>query len=292
MSLVQFSQKSQTSLQEVGQQFATQFAKLTANKAFEIAHQFFAFGEALADTPALPRALTNLAATSEAKATLIKDLTKSIKADKLVVDILTALTDKDWSKPTDLFAICCEFGFNSMMISLSKREDGKKELERIEAELFKMIRTIKDTSEADEQMRELNDYLSSPSSPMNARFEILNVLFAKKIDSATLLLAKSATMAVSDGQHFVDVLQIISDEIASARGRKVVHICSAVPMSTAQQKRLEQLLVVRLNKEIQLNIVVDPSLLGGIRIRVDGTIFDSTLAKQVNEFEQQLMHEV
>lgn len=281
--LATLPQTSAASMSDVGLQFAGDFSALTAAKAEKVATQFFAFAVALHESKRLTRALTDYAKEKEAKHQVIALLGKSIKADKLVEDVITELASKKWSKPRDLFQVASEFSFSTLMISLSKSKDAKM-LEKVAANLFKLEEQMKDISKLSNDLVQLRDILSSESRPLDVRFSIVDTLIGKKADAPTLLLAKLATLQIRGASRYVHSLKHISDEIARVCGKKVVDVIAAAPLSASQQKRLEAHLQEKYSTPVQINIVVKPAVLGGLRIEVDGDVFDTTILHSLNAF--------
>ncbi len=63
-----------------------------------------------------------------------------------------------------------------------------------------------------------------------------------------------------------------------ARGILPVEATSAVPLDAAQQEALKKRLAAKTGKTILLENVVDPTLLGGVRLRFEGMEVDGTAA--------------
>jgi F-type H+-transporting ATPase subunit delta len=274
-------QTSLNSMHSVGLEFGGQIQKLDERSAILVGHQFFAFAQAVFESVSLNRMLANPAKDASLKRHLVSELGKSIKAEKLVVEVVSALCCRKWSDIKDLFNACCEFGFNSLMVAVAKRHEANA-LKQVEDELFMMIRFLKDESTRDEELMMIRDILSSEGRPLNGRAKLLEDLFEKKVDEVSLLLAKYATARIRGGKRFVDSLQEVSNQIAAVRAKRVVSICTAVALTKPQQARLEGLLEKKYNSEIQMNIVIDPDMLGGIRIRSGGETFDDTVAGKVD----------
>ena len=70
--------------------------------------------------------------------------------------------------------------------------------------------------------------------------------------------------------------------IASARA------VSAAPLSKEQQERLKAALENRTGKKIELSVSVDESLIGGLRLEIDGQQFDSSLAYHLGAIKKLL----
>jgi len=79
-------------------------------------------------------------------------------------------------------------------------------------------------------------------------------------------------------------------------GKRRVQIKTAMPLSDQSRDRIRQRLAESLPFEPILETQVDPSLLGGIVIRVGDTVYDSSLATRVTQLrdriQQRSLHEI
>jgi len=64
---------------------------------------------------------------------------------------------------------------------------------------------------------------------------------------------------------------------------------SAVPLTENQKKALEQSLEKRTGKDIELTTEVDPSLMGGILVRIGDTVIDGTVKGRIERLREQLL---
>lgn len=63
--------------------------------------------------------------------------------------------------------------------------------------------------------------------------------------------------------------------------QKSVSVVSAVGISQDQQSQLTRLLTEKLKSEVTIDNIIDPLVLGGIKIIIDGRVFDYSLLKQL-----------
>jgi len=78
----------------------------------------------------------------------------------------------------------------------------------------------------------------------------------------------------------------LADEAA---GRMRAHVVSASPLSDAQRERLRQALALRTERQLELDLEVDASLLGGAVATVGGLVFDGSLRTQLAQLRANLM---
>lgn len=78
----------------------------------------------------------------------------------------------------------------------------------------------------------------------------------------------------------------LADEAA---GRVRARVVSASPLSDAQRERLRSALAARTGRELELELEVDASLLGGAVASVGGLVFDGSLRTQLEQLRATLM---
>jgi F-type H+-transporting ATPase subunit delta len=71
---------------------------------------------------------------------------------------------------------------------------------------------------------------------------------------------------------------------AAARRKQLTAVVTAVaPLSMDQQTRLRAVLARIYGKAVLLQVVVDPEVIGGIRIRVGDEVVDGTVLRRLDE---------
>jgi len=79
-------------------------------------------------------------------------------------------------------------------------------------------------------------------------------------------------------------LRIVSDQ----RNRTVATVVSASPLSRSQAGRLASLLSAKYGREVSLNTVVDPAVIGGIRVQIADDVIDASVASRLAELRHRL----
>jgi F-type H+-transporting ATPase subunit delta len=73
--------------------------------------------------------------------------------------------------------------------------------------------------------------------------------------------------------------------VAEERGEIEAGIISAIPLSAEQERSLTDVLRERLGKTPKLNITVNPSLLGGLIVKVSSQMVDTSLRTKLNSIK-------
>lgn len=136
--------------------------------------------------------------------------------------------------------------------------------------------------------RNLKDLLVSPVfSPAERRTVLEDVLSRLKItgQAANFILLLSDQKRIDALDAVVETYRSFVDE---AMGRVRVAIRVARALSPEFTAKLADSLQKMTGREVEMNIQEDPSLLGGVWVRIGDTIYDGTLKKQLRLLEAEL----
>ena len=102
------------------------------------------------------------------------------------------------------------------------------------------------------------------------------------------------TLQLLVDRHRTPIIPTIIDEFISlvndAKGMADATVYSTRNLSDDEKSQLERSFAVRLGKSaVQLNNIVDPSILGGIKIRVGNTIYDGTVKGKLNRISRSIV---
>lgn len=79
-----------------------------------------------------------------------------------------------------------------------------------------------------------------------------------------------------------EILDTIDDLLNKRLGRAVAEVTSAHPLDNAQQSRLQTVLEEKIGKKIEIELSVDPSLLGGFVALIGSDRYDVSLRGQLD----------
>ncbi|MFM9827467.1 MAG: F0F1 ATP synthase subunit delta [Sphingomonas sp.] len=162
--------------------------------------------------------------------------------------------------------------------------------------LFELARDAKaiDTVEASlatvrEALAESPDFARLTASPLIARKDAANAIAAvakaMKLDATT----SSFLGVLADNRRLGQLAQVIRAFRALAanyRGEATAEVASAHPLSDDQVAALKQSLRQRLGREVAVDLSVDPSLLGGLVVRLGSQMIDSSIKTRLNSLAQ------
>ena len=79
-----------------------------------------------------------------------------------------------------------------------------------------------------------------------------------------------------------------ADECADQRGRAVATVTTAAPLSAAQSDRLVAALSQRYGTAVTLNTVIDPTVVGGMRVQIADDVIDASVSSRLADLRQRL----
>ena len=127
--------------------------------------------------------------------------------------------------------------------------------------------------------------LASPAITKEERLNALNSTFRGKIPDILLAILR---MMISRGH--VSALNGMArdyEELARGyRGESVAVVTSAVPLKEAETVALRAKLEKKLSKTVIMQFRVDPELIGGIRVEVDGRVIDGSIRNKLDEIKE------
>ena len=136
--------------------------------------------------------------------------------------------------------------------------------------------------------------LSDRNRDSKYRIRLLKELVGSELSRPAATLAARAISAVSrdakiEGSvSLTGTLRHMRRDLAAAGDSLVATVQVAMPLADAQAERLRDILSRRYQRNIHLQVSVDPSVIGGMKVRVGSQIFDGSLATIIQETKQKL----
>lgn len=265
---------SQASLAAIREQSETVY-KAAGNEATTIGEQLFIVVDALDGSGALRRSLADPSRTGEDKAALVRSVLSN-GFDPRTVSVMETVVSNRWSSDTDLVDAVSLLAVDAFLNAAEAREV----LETVESEFFVITRALAG-------QREVRQALSDPTFNKAGRIKLLQELIVGKADEITVALATRAT-AAPRGERFVPALGRLGDMAAERRARKVAYVYASQALSDAQVERLESILAAAYGQDMQLNVTIDPAVVGGLRIQVGAEVVDSTILARLADARRRL----
>jgi F-type H+-transporting ATPase subunit delta len=168
-------------------------------------------------------------------------------------------------------------GYAQALFSVVRAEG---ELDKVEDELYRFGKIL-------ESNHELKQALSDQSIDLEQREKVLSELLEGKVSPHTLGLVRFIVVQGRTRQ-LPQILQELSELAAEARNSVVADVRSAVPLSDKQRKDLAGALSKATGKNVEVKVLVDPSVIGGVVAKVGDTVIDGTVKRRLEQLKEQV----
>jgi F-type H+-transporting ATPase subunit delta len=153
-------------------------------------------------------------------------------------------------------------------------------LEAVENELFQFSQLF----QGNEALREK---LTDQSLPVEKRQAIVEDLLGQKASSLTVNLI-SFLVGAGRARELPEIVDRLVERAAAERQREVAEVRAAIMLDEEQQRRLTEALEKATGKKIELKVIQDPSVLGGVVARVGDTVIDGTVRRRLDQLRESL----
>ncbi len=268
--MIDFRGTSRDSLANLRQQLSEGGAS-----SAELGAELFAVATLLDGQPALRRALTDSARTGDERAGLAENLLRS-QVSSATLGIVTAAAKLSWGRPRHIADAIEHVGALAQVIAA----EGAGRLDDVEDELFRFSRVVAGDGELDRA-------LTDRAVPAEHRGELVRNLLARKASPSTVGLVEQAVTAPR-GLSLAEALENFGKIAAEWRNRLVATVTTAVDLSASERDRLAAALARQYGHEIHLNVVVDPQVIGGIRVEIGDELIDGSIAGRLDDARRRL----
>jgi F-type H+-transporting ATPase subunit delta len=193
-------------------------------------------------------------------------------AQSLVVEVVTAR----WSSDADMVDALDASG--AALLLMGAEKEGR--IDRVEEELFRFGRAI--DANADLQMA-----LTNPATSSAVKAGIVHSLLDGRSAQETVTLVAHGAGSLR-GRRIQAVIAELSDLAAARRGRVIADIRTAVPLTATQCSRLGAALTKLFGRRVELNVDIDPSVVGGIEVRVGDEVIDATISSKLDQARRRM----
>ena len=239
--------------------YADLFERLTAEDissaavATKLANELFAVVGLLDTEHGLRRALSDPGKPAAEKGAVAGALLRG-KVTRRTESLVAAAAEGHWASSGDMVDALEELAVTAMVLA-AEAEGG---LDDLEDGLFRFGRVVAGQPD-------LRAALADPSLPEDGKRELLDTLLRGKVTPVTLAVI-SQVVAHPRGRSINAVLDLCAGIAARRREQLIAVVRSAVELSATQRRRLGQALAQSYGHPVHLNVVLDPSVVGGISV--------------------------
>lgn len=168
-------------------------------------------------------------------------------------------------------------GYARALFEVARAEGS---LDEVEDELFRFARSF-------EASDELRGALTDELIPAAKRQAIVEDLLGGKATSTTTQLV-SMVVGSGRGRDLPAIIDKLVARASSSKNLEMAEVRSAVALTEDQQARLKAALANATGKQVNLKVVVDPSVMGGIVATVGDTVIDGSVRTRVEQLKSRL----
>ena len=251
----------------------------TREDAWRIGNELFTITKVLDDSIQLERALTDPSRPVADKVAVLKELLGD-NAHPMTMEIMTDLVSRRWSRARDIANAVEDFGVDAMMYYA----DATDATLQVSIELSELHSALLNLPVV---RAKLYDYQATSE----ARVKLFREVFSgKTLNKVTMRLAEHATCNLRR-RRYLETIQWLINKFSRHMGESMVTVTTATPLKKEQIKRLVEVYSAKVGRQVHLNPVVDPTVLGGMRIQVGDEVTDNTVVAQLQNLHRKVQTE-
>ena len=251
----------------------------TREDAWRIGNELFTITKVLDDSIQLERALTDPSRPVADKVAVLKELLGD-NAHPMTMEIMTDLVSRRWSRARDIANAVEDFGVDAMMYYA----DATDATLQVSIELSELHSALLNLPVV---RAKLYDYQATSE----ARVKLFREVFSgKTLNKVTMRLAEHATCNLRR-RRYLETIQWLINKFSRHMGESMVTVTTATPLKKEPIKRLVEVYSAKVGRQVHINSVVDPTVLGGMRIQVGDEVTDNTVVAQLQNLHRKVQTE-
>lgn len=247
-------------------------AQLGGKDGLAIGEELFKCARVIGDSAQLRSALADPSAAAQDKKAVVTALFGSLGASTR--ELLTEIVSSRWSTQDDMLAGIEEIGIRAIAASAGKGSS-------VEAELFTFGAAV--SSDA-----ELELAVGSKLGSSASKSTLVSSLLKGKASAQTLAIVDHLVQQPR-GRRIGELVRTAASLVADQAGLSIATVVSAAPLSVAQLDRLRAGLAKSLGRDLQLNLVIDPSIIGGLRVQIGDDVIDGSVSTRITDLRLKLV---
>ena len=235
----------------------------------ELSRDLFGVVDAMEANPTLRRAMTDPSTPEDGRRQLAHAVFDG-RIGTLAATVVAEAAAMRWAGGRTLAAALDRQAVRAELISA----DRSGSLEETEDELFRFARTV-------ESNPDLRNALGDRAVDRAGRQELVRQLLEGRSTEATSRLAQRAVVARE--RSFALTIEGYVTQAAAQKNRVVATVRVARPLGPDQTARLKAALARQTGREVAIQEIVDPDVLGGVRVELGHEVIEGTVAARLAE---------
>jgi F-type H+-transporting ATPase subunit delta len=241
----------------------------------QIGDDLFAVLHLLDREHGLRRALADPSRPADEKGAVVVALLHG-KVSGPAEELIAAVVRSAWASTVDMTDAIEQLAVEAFAAAA----EAAGQLDDLEDELFRFSRVI--AAEPD-----LRAALTESAAPPEGKRELLDALLDGKVTHVTLRLITEMSL-YPRGRNLATSLEMCTRIAAQRRQRLIAVVRVATELSAPQRRRLAEALAANYGHEVYVNVVIDPTVVGGMTIQIGEELIDASMASRLAEVRRRL----
>ena len=166
-------------------------------------------------------------------------------------------------------------GYAEALFFVAAAED---DLSVVEDELFRFAQALRSDDD-------LGFTLADRDVPMARRLQVVEDLLGGRASAVTTALV-SMVVGAGRSAELPAIVDAMLERSAASRNKAVATVRSAVDLTADQRERLAAAINTRTGREVEVRVVIDPSVLGGVVTEIGDDIIDGSVRRRLNQLRE------
>jgi len=236
-------------------------------EAAQVGEDLLAVSGILGGSAVLRRALTDPSRSGRDRGKLVDRLFAGRVSDA-AQRVARAVVDQRWARDRHVTVALETLAVQSFLAQAEK--EGR--LTQVEDELFRFKRIAQGSPE-------LQAALTDARASDDAKGDLVKTLLSEKVAPETLRLVSHAVASAT--RRFDQSLESYLQEAAERQSHVTAVVTSATALTEEQYDRVASALSRQYGRDVHVNAVIDPDVLGGMRVEVGDEVIEGTISSRL-----------
>ena len=166
-------------------------------------------------------------------------------------------------------------GYAEALVAVAAAEG---DLSVVEDELFGFAQALRSDDD-------LGSTLADRALPLARRLQDVEDLLGARASAVTTALV-SMVVGAGRAAELPAIVDAMLERSAASRNKAVATVRSAVDLTADQRERLAAAINTRTGREVEVRVVIDPSVLGGVVTEIGDDIIDGSVRRRLNQLRE------
>ena len=168
-------------------------------------------------------------------------------------------------------------GYARALFAIAQAEG---DLDRVEGELYGFAKAL-------EAHPELREALTDPALPADRKRGVLADLLGERVQPHTIN-ALGFLVEQGRGRELQKIIEKLAEVVAEGKEMTLAEVRTAVELDASQREAIRVSLSKAMGRKIEVKVVVDPSVIGGVVARIGDEIIDGSVRARLEKANARL----